>query len=198
MDDLDDYFVDDIALDDNTLALLDQEEQKYLTSQNNTFLDAPPVSKKRKTISGWRPGPGSHSDNADDDDNLPEISIQGDGTYGVRDVIRTSNLLSTVDVDKSLNFNATAATKTLSRQMFSTGLNNSQQQQSADGTRMGNMSTSTFRVSSPQSRQHNHLEQQFQQLQRRLQEVGVGNMLVKIKLSITGSLVKRIRECNQR
>ncbi|KAF8622720.1 hypothetical protein AX15_006811 [Amanita polypyramis BW_CC] len=184
MDDPDDYFVDDITLDDNTLALLVQEEQKYLNSQNNALLDAPSVSKKRKTDSGWRPGPGSHTDNADDDEYLPEISVQGDGTYEVRDVVRTSivkNPLNTINTDKSLS-STTRVTEvtTQSGPTFSAGLLNIEQQHSADSTKTENMSTMPFQRASPNSKQHGHAEQQLRELQKRLQEVGVGNILVEI------------------
>ncbi|KAH9485062.1 hypothetical protein JR316_0001968 [Psilocybe cubensis] len=91
MDDSDDYVFDDIVLDAQALALLDQEEQKYLqrpdtASQNLIAIPIAPeghVNKRHKTSTGWAPGIGANvsSDNAYDD--LPEISLRGDGTYGI-------------------------------------------------------------------------------------------------------------------
>ncbi|PFH51567.1 hypothetical protein AMATHDRAFT_59054 [Amanita thiersii Skay4041] len=90
MDDSDDYIVDDITLDDETLALLDNEEQKFLstTTQGNLLLDPPPVNKKRKTDSGWEPGPGTRLRAGNEIEDLPEISVQADGTYSVHDPVR--------------------------------------------------------------------------------------------------------------
>jgi hypothetical protein len=87
MDDSDDYSIDEIVLDNQTLAVLDQEEQKYfqerslLASANATIQ---PVNKRQKTLNGWAPGIGSVSLRGEMDDDLPEISLQGDGSYGIR------------------------------------------------------------------------------------------------------------------
>ncbi|CAA7259113.1 unnamed protein product [Cyclocybe aegerita] len=86
MDDSDDYVLDDIVLDDQTLAVLDQEEQKYL-HQSSLFQSSStppdrPINKRHKTNSGWTPGIGA-SVLAGDEDDLPEISLRADGSYGV-------------------------------------------------------------------------------------------------------------------
>lgn len=94
MDDSDDYGFDEIELDEQTLAILEREEEKY---QNLLDLNQPPgntrelvdktpdiskdpVNKRHKTGVGWKPGLGAHLDY----DDLPEISVRGDGSYGVR------------------------------------------------------------------------------------------------------------------
>lgn len=79
----DEYFADDIILDDETLAILDQEEQKY-TSQPPGH---PPSNKRQRTDYGWKPGPGVKAGISydDDDDVMPEISLREDGTYGISD-----------------------------------------------------------------------------------------------------------------
>jgi len=78
MDGSDDYPIDDIVFDDQTLAVLDQAEQKYQTSLTQSH--SAPTSKRQKTNEGWRPGIGA---NTDLDDDLPEISLKGDGSYGI-------------------------------------------------------------------------------------------------------------------
>ena len=85
MQDSDDYFMDDFVLDDTALAILDEEENKYtLSTQNPTPSYVPPPPKRLKTETGWRPGPSSRrAETIDDLDDLPEISVQGDGSYGL-------------------------------------------------------------------------------------------------------------------
>ena len=85
MQDSDDYFTDDFVLDETALAVLDEEEQKYtLSTQNSVPSHVPPHPKRLKTETGWRPGPNSRrADTMDDQDYLPEISVQGDGSYGL-------------------------------------------------------------------------------------------------------------------
>lgn len=85
MDDSDDYFTDDFVLDDNALAVLDQEEHKHtLSTQSLAVRHVPPPPKRQKTETGWRPGLGSRrTETLDDLDDLPEISVQGDGSYGL-------------------------------------------------------------------------------------------------------------------
>ncbi|KAK7005601.1 hypothetical protein R3P38DRAFT_2556549 [Favolaschia claudopus] len=80
--DSDDYF-DDIVLDDQTLAVLDSEERKYLSQ-------APPPPKRQKTDNGWRPAPPIQLRGPPlaDDNDLPEISVHGDGSYAVRGGLR--------------------------------------------------------------------------------------------------------------
>ncbi|KAJ7680427.1 hypothetical protein DFH06DRAFT_1315198 [Mycena polygramma] len=77
MDGSDDYFLDDIVLDDQTLAVLDSEEQKYLTQAG------PPPAKRQKT-NGWKPVEAQSRPPVGDDNDLPEISVHGDGSYAFR------------------------------------------------------------------------------------------------------------------
>ncbi|KAF4620726.1 hypothetical protein D9613_000760 [Agrocybe pediades] len=80
MDGSDDYIIDDIVLDDQTLAALDQAEQKYQSSLSQSQFAALPAIKRQKTNNGWKPGA---SVNPTLDDDLPEISLQRDGSYGI-------------------------------------------------------------------------------------------------------------------
>jgi len=86
MDDSDDYLLDDIVLDDQALAVLDQEERKYLDQSSLSDSSTPieHIAKRQKTANGWSPGIVSkaYRDPGDDDD-LPEISLRGDGSYSV-------------------------------------------------------------------------------------------------------------------
>ena len=165
----DDYIVDDISLDGETLALLDQEEQKYLTLQKDAFVDAPPVNKKRRTDSGWRPGHPS----ADDFEDLPEISVYGDGTYRVRDVARNNQSSAPRNL---LNANTESSTPRLAVQSNwnnSVGPNNIHEQ-SSPGTRARNVPVVAPQRASSFSRgpgQNTQLEVQLQDLQRRVFEV---------------------------
>ncbi|KAF8070536.1 hypothetical protein FPV67DRAFT_1025596 [Lyophyllum atratum] len=89
MSDYDDYFTDDIFLDDQTLAILDQEEQKYLTQA------APPPSKRQKTDDGW----------------TTEISLSLGGSYGVlHDASRSSNTPAIAPKPRSANNGPSART----------------------------------------------------------------------------------------
>ncbi|KDR75799.1 hypothetical protein GALMADRAFT_248513 [Galerina marginata CBS 339.88] len=89
MDDSDDYIVDDIVFDDQTLAALDQQEQKYFQESNVTtpssIPSAPeePINKRHKTSTGWAPGIGANVALTDSYDDLPEISLHGDGSYAI-------------------------------------------------------------------------------------------------------------------
>ena len=75
MSDYDKYFTDDIVFDDQTLAAIDHEEQKYLTQRG---------IKRRKVGDGWKPQPGEEGE------DLPEVSLQVDGSYGIRSTITTA------------------------------------------------------------------------------------------------------------
>jgi len=83
MSDYDDYFSDDIVLDETVLAVLDAEETKFRQSQQHPRPSQPiPPPKRQKTDQGWKhTRPATQSDSFYDD--LPEISISGDGSYGV-------------------------------------------------------------------------------------------------------------------
>ena len=82
MDDSDEYVFDDIILDEQTLATLDQQERNFLgeSSHATSASASEPVNKRFKTNNGWTPGPGA---NIIDYDEMPEISLQRDGSYGV-------------------------------------------------------------------------------------------------------------------
>ena len=81
MDDSDEYVFDDIILDDQTLANLDQQERQFLGESSHATASTSasgPVNKRFKTNNGWTPGPANI-----DYDDMPEIFLQHDGTYGV-------------------------------------------------------------------------------------------------------------------
>ncbi|KAJ6587023.1 hypothetical protein DFH09DRAFT_1142331 [Mycena vulgaris] len=78
MDGSDDYFLDDIVLDDQTLAVLDSAEQTYLTQA------APPPPKRQKTDKGWKAVTVPARATAIEHEDLPEISVHGDGSYAFR------------------------------------------------------------------------------------------------------------------
>jgi hypothetical protein len=165
--DEDDYIVDDISLDGDTLALLDQEEQKYLTLQkNNAFVDVPPVSKKRRTNSGWRPG----HPNADEFEDLPEISVYGDGTYGVRDVVRNNSTPATRNL---LNNASIESSSSSTPRVTIVQSNGSNIQQLLSGRRTTNVPVAPRRASpySGGPGQDIQLEVQLRELQQRVFEV---------------------------
>jgi hypothetical protein len=91
MDDSDEYVFDDIAFDDQTLSILDQEEKKHqlqLAQQkaHSNATTAPrvePVQKRQKTQNGWTPGGGAASSSRATEEDLPEISLHGDGSYAI-------------------------------------------------------------------------------------------------------------------
>lgn len=80
MEDFDDFFTDDIIFDDQTLALLDEQEQKFLSQP---VTGRPPPAKRQRTENGWGFG-FSRTGSVDDLEDLPEISVQSDGSYGLR------------------------------------------------------------------------------------------------------------------
>ncbi|KAJ3570275.1 hypothetical protein NP233_g4514 [Leucocoprinus birnbaumii] len=92
MDDIDDYFDDDLVLDERALAILDREEKKFLSQKQREPPPPPPlqtVTKRQKTRDGWSPGVGSRPRDHEFDD-LPEISVSVDGNYGFTDSTLTS------------------------------------------------------------------------------------------------------------
>ncbi|KAF8236475.1 hypothetical protein L208DRAFT_1390557 [Tricholoma matsutake] len=97
MDGSDGYFTDDIVFDEEALAVLDNEEQKYLSQ---TVVSFRPPTKRQRTESGWNPGLG-HWRSQDEIEDLPEISLRDDGSYRVN--AATSNIaLSVAPVKKSV------------------------------------------------------------------------------------------------
>lgn len=106
MDGSDDYVFDDIVFDEQALAVLDQEEQKYLQSSlqagQPTIASEEPVNKRQKTNTGWSSGIGASTSSGDTYDDLPDISIRGDGSYGVGvHGIRTNNLADGIIVPRA-------------------------------------------------------------------------------------------------
>ncbi|KAG6879668.1 hypothetical protein C0992_013204 [Termitomyces sp. T32_za158] len=79
MSDEDDYFTDDISFDDQTLAILDRVEQKYLSQAVRTA--TVPPSKRQRTDNGWTAGIGTPSIIVSE--FLPEISLNLAGSYGI-------------------------------------------------------------------------------------------------------------------
>lgn len=95
MDDSDDYDIDEIVLDNQTLAVLDQEEQKYFQERSlleSTNLAVQHINKRQKTLNGWAPGIGSISLRGEIYDDLPEISLQGDGSYGIGNGVNSASI----------------------------------------------------------------------------------------------------------
>lgn len=89
MSDYDEYFTDDVLLDDQTLAILEHEERKYIDQSNN---NASPPSKRQRTNNGWTVGIGLRKTISDIPESLPEISLESDGSYGVlRTASQTQN-----------------------------------------------------------------------------------------------------------
>ncbi|KAF8633455.1 hypothetical protein AX17_004624 [Amanita inopinata Kibby_2008] len=196
MDDSDDYIVDDITLDDETLAVLDREEQKYLShnSHQNTPTDAPPVLKKRKTDSGWKPGPSNRFNCVDDFEDLPEISVQDDGTYGVHDITRnSSNTLAFISRPKSIEGSSDVlprvkVSQQQTRLVATSNHDTGQQRQIPVEGRVINPSTAATQrfpsLFAGESDQHqgNHLGTQLQRLQRKLQELNEENQKIQVAL----------------
>ncbi|KAG5731973.1 hypothetical protein E4T56_gene18246 [Termitomyces sp. T112] len=82
MSDDDDFFTDDICFDDQTLAILDHEEQKYLSQAVRTV----PPTKRQKTDTGWTAGIGTAgigTPSVNVSEFLPEISLNLGGSYGI-------------------------------------------------------------------------------------------------------------------
>lgn len=88
----DDYFPDDLVLDEKTLAFLDEEESKFkraTNTQTQQSIDLPNKRQKTTGPSPWQPQPASRTlhraDTSEDMDDLPDVSIRQDGTYGLLD-----------------------------------------------------------------------------------------------------------------
>lgn len=93
MSDFDDYFSDDLILDESTLAALDAEEDRFKQSQQHPPPTQPgPPPKRQKTDQGWK-----HSTQSDSFyEDLPEISVTGDGSYGVATLPNTARVQTPV------------------------------------------------------------------------------------------------------
>ncbi|CCL99869.1 uncharacterized protein FIBRA_01894 [Fibroporia radiculosa] len=103
MQDTDDYFFDDFNIDDSVIAVLDEAENTYNESQRLTQAssirnpDVPPPLKRQKLEVGWKPKPPRVSYTKSFED-LPEISVRGDGLYGLEDTGRRVSSTSLVPV----------------------------------------------------------------------------------------------------
>lgn len=84
MSDSDDEFSDGIVLDDQMLAVLDEEESRFQRATHPNPGNPGPPAKRRKLDSNHPPNLGvfSHSTSEDTED-LPDITVRSDGTYMV-------------------------------------------------------------------------------------------------------------------
>ncbi|KAJ7703096.1 hypothetical protein B0H17DRAFT_86726 [Mycena rosella] len=89
MDGSDDYFTDEIVFDEQAFAVLDSAELKYISQA------APPPPKRQKTDNGWKPVPSRGTAFVEHED-LPEISVHGDGSYALRAPTKGAEQNSTV------------------------------------------------------------------------------------------------------
>lgn len=102
----DDYFPDDLVhtFNEETLALLDEEESKFKGTQvrqsaNTTQVrqTVGPPPKRQKTSGSWKPQPINNKtlrrtdSTLEDMDYLPDISVRQDGTYGLQDKQRRAS-----------------------------------------------------------------------------------------------------------
>ena len=88
----DDYFADELVLDDKTLAVLDEEESKFKRTTNTQTQQSHgvgPPPKRQKTTGSWQPQSIGktlpRADTLEDMDDLPDVSVRQDGTYGLQD-----------------------------------------------------------------------------------------------------------------
>lgn len=89
MDGSDDYFVDEIVLDEEAIAALDEEESKFVATQHPRPTIPQPPAKRQKTAHGWNPPPQASRSYSIEDLDLPEISVK-DGFYGLRGLSQRS------------------------------------------------------------------------------------------------------------
>ena len=104
MNDSDEYVFDDIILDERTLATLDHQERKFLDESNHVTSTSAsePINKRSKTNNGWAPGPGANIDHGIDYDDMPEISLQRDGSYGVGNPVNALTVSMSKLVERNL------------------------------------------------------------------------------------------------
>lgn len=196
MDDSDEYDVfDDIIFDEQTLATLDRQERKFLgESSHATSTSASasePVNKRAKTNIGWTPGPGANIDY----DEMPEISLQRDGSYGVGNPVNaltvTMSKLAEQKSEHSVsdNYPVTFGTDllrghTLAQNRLS-GPSTSRRPLYTNNHQMhtsnsGNFKTTSFRRIEPtvnnvgaSTTNPRQLQNQILELQKKLDEVGI-------------------------
>ncbi|KAF7428578.1 hypothetical protein PC9H_007804 [Pleurotus ostreatus] len=87
MADSDDFLFDDVELDDTTLAALDEAEKTYFSNTSTgvhlTTPPTPPPAKRLKTAHRVATRQIDQTASLDNVEDLPDISIQEDGTYGL-------------------------------------------------------------------------------------------------------------------
>lgn len=93
MDNSDDYFQDSFDLDENDLALLEAEEAKYTdtVSEISSRLSETLPPRKRQKVT-----------HPHDSEDIPDVFLQPDGTYGVAAVMRQENEEGDIPVPKTL------------------------------------------------------------------------------------------------
>lgn len=202
MDDSDEYVFDDIILDEQTLATLDQQERQFLgeSSHITTSTSASePVNKRFKTNNGWTPGPANI-----DYDDMPEIFLQRDGTYGVGNPVnaRTVSMskLTEQESERSVSSNHYPGHP---ETHFSRGVTLPQNMLSGPSTsrlplyannrqkhalNSGNSKTTSFRQTEPtvnnvgaSTTNPRQLPDQVLELQKKLDEVGIQTHLVRLR-----------------
>ncbi|PSR73927.1 hypothetical protein PHLCEN_2v10285 [Hermanssonia centrifuga] len=91
----DDYFNDDLILDDNALAALDAAESQYAATQKRhaSSTSIAPVAKRQKAFherTPPQPLPALQRNiSLNDFEDLPDIFVQGDGSYEITPAVRT-------------------------------------------------------------------------------------------------------------
>ena len=169
MDDSDEYEFDDFVLDEQTLAVLDRAEQKF---QGLATPPVEPVNKRHK--SDTRPSLGVNLKYAasDDFDDLPEISVRGDGSYGFRNI--ATKPIPVVEPKQQVVHPVSAGGTSSSSKKQT---RQPKVQQGHSNTRLNKSSHKTTpeevnpNVQGSKSLDFHHLEAQLQQLQKKLDEV---------------------------
>ncbi|KAG6842176.1 hypothetical protein C0991_001669 [Blastosporella zonata] len=175
MSDDDDYFTDDICFDDQTLAILDHEEKKYLSG-------TVPPTKRQKTDNGWKAGIDTAS--ANQPHFLPEISLDLGGSYGVRPGTSNSPGITPLPPSTSDSF-----ARAYPNQIF-TVLPKPPVVPRVVSTASRNPPAKTFQHNRPPSRspqrpldQHHELEARLQELQQKLEKVSEENKAIQTALN---------------
>ena len=181
MDDSDEYEFDDFVLDEQTLAVLDRAEQKY------QGLTTPVEPAKKRHKSDARPSPAvnlNHVATVDFDD-LPEISVRGDGSYGFRSIatkpIPVVEPKQQVAHSVSLGKTSSSSSSNQSRQnrqpIVLQGHSNTSLKKSSHKIIPENINPT---VQGSKSLDSHHLEAQLQQLQKKLDEVRMNSSFAMV------------------
>lgn len=124
MQDSDDEYFSDFTLDDKTLAILDEQESKFgrnTGTQGTLRSDASPPPKRQKTRTPWAPATTARLQSiergasTDDMDDLPDIAIQTDGSYALRDKPQRTSRLLRLPAPAPLQSTSTRGTEPLAR-----------------------------------------------------------------------------------